>query len=104
MMTSRRGLIALVACLATLTGCGSSGSGSSVDVGSSCFSADAGVEATDCSSLKCLCPRDPVPGVCSQTCSKQADCDALGDDMSCAADFCTGVNVCLQGYSGTKVP
>jgi hypothetical protein len=104
MMTFVRGLLTLVACLTALSGCGSSGSGSSVDVGSSCFSADAGVEATDCGSLECLCPSDPVPGVCSQACSKQADCDALGDDMSCAQDFCAGVNVCLQGYSGPKVP
>lgn len=108
MVTSSRCLLALVACLAALTGYNSSGSSSSssVDVGSDCFSADAdaGTKATDCGSLECLCPRDPVPGVCSQACSKQADCAPLGDDMSCAKDFCAGVNVCLQGYSGPKVP
>src|SRR5690349_1000427 len=88
MMTSVRGLLALAACLTVLSGCGSSGS--SVDVGSDCFTADAGVEATDCGSLKCFCGSDSFPGVCSQACTKQADCAALGDDMSCAKDHCTG--------------
>lgn len=100
-MSFVRGLIALVACLA-LIGC--SESGSSAEVGSDCFTADAGTEATDCGELKCLCPSDAIPGVCSKTCSKGSDCDALGDDMSCAKDFCPGVNLCLQGYSGPTVP
>lgn len=105
-MTFERGLIAHVVCLTLLSGCGSSGSGSSAEVGSDCFSADtdAGTEATDCGSLKCFCPRDPVPGVCSQTCSKDSDCTALGDDMSCAIEFCTGVSVCLRGHSVSTGP
>jgi hypothetical protein len=93
---------ALVVFSAALSGCGSSGS--SVDVGSDCTAADAGVAATDCGSLQCLCPRGDVPGVCSKTCTKQADCASLGDDMSCAKDFCTGTSLCLQGYSGDKLP
>lgn len=94
--------IVLVAFSAALTGCGSSGS--SVDVGSDCFGAHAGTPATDCGSLQCFCIRGTVPGVCSRSCMKQADCASLGDDMSCAKDFCTGANVCLQGFSGEKLP
>ena len=105
MTTFGRCLIALAACSMMLVSCGGSGSGSTEDVGTSCFAADAGMEPTDCGSLKCLCTaRDPAPGVCSQACSKRSDCDALGEGMSCAKDFCTGVNVCLRGYSGPELP
>lgn len=95
-------LVALAVFSAALSGCGSSGS--SVDVGSDCTTADAGVPASDCGSLQCLCPVDTIPGVCSRTCTKAADCASLGDDMSCAKDFCTGVSLCLQGYTGPKLP
>ena len=102
MMTFGRGLIALVACLTALSGCGSSSS--SDEVGASCFSADAGVEATDCGSLKCFCPRDPVPGVCSKACSTDADCASFGDDTTCAKDFAAGCSVCLKGYKTSTGP
>jgi hypothetical protein len=72
------------------------------DPGTDCQAED------DCGSLACLCKGvrdngvagDEIPGVCSKQCSSKADCDSLGDDMSCVVDFCTGVNLCLQGYSG----
>ncbi|MFS8068771.1 MAG: hypothetical protein ACMG6S_20615 [Byssovorax sp.] len=104
MTTFGRGLMALVACSMMLIGCGGSGSGSSDEVGSSCFGADAGTPATDCGSLTCFCIRGDVPGVCSKACSKDSDCASFGDDMSCAIDFCTGVNVCLRGYSRSTGP
>lgn len=107
-MTNKLGwsLLAITMFSAALIGCGGSGSSSSssVDVGSDCFAPDAGMGPTDCGSFQCLCIRGSVPGVCSQTCTKAADCASLGDDMSCAKDFCTGVNLCLQGYSGDKLP
>jgi len=66
----------------------------------------------DCgSALKCFCvmgtpggPNGYVPGKCSVECASKADCAHLGPDMSCAADLCTGVNVCLENYSGPTLP
>jgi hypothetical protein len=91
--------------LTALSGCGSSSSSSSSEeVGASCFAADAGVEATDCGSLQCLCIEGSIPGVCSQTCTKDADCASFGDGMSCATEFCPGVSVCLRNYTKSTGP
>src|SRR5581483_1313502 len=61
----------------------------------------------ECGARRCLCIRGggdgggtgSIPGVCSVTCNSGADCAKLGSNMSCAKDFCTGVNLCLQNYS-----
>jgi hypothetical protein len=98
-------LIAVAIFAMPLSGCG--GSGSSAEVGSTCFSADAdaGTPATDCGTLTCLCAVGAsYPGVCSETCRSKADCASLGDDVSCAKDKCTGTSVCLRGYKGEELP
>jgi hypothetical protein len=81
--------------------CGGGGPG----VGDSCGS------DKDCGSLQCYCvsgqPGDKngyIPGVCSERCSSKAACAHLGSNMSCAEDFCSGINVCLAGYSGSELP
>jgi hypothetical protein len=61
------------------------------EAGSSCMSDD---ECGDV--LKCYCKIETVPGVCSKTCTTDADCASAGEGLTCSLDFCTGVNVCLR--------
>jgi hypothetical protein len=95
-------LLAVLLALALGVACGSGGT----EIGTSCFANDA------CGTMQCLCVRGSadagsgaIPGVCSTTCTSTADCTAkYGSSASCAKDFCTGVNLCLNGYSGPTVP
>lgn len=81
----------MIVLLAVLAACGGG-----AEVGESCEMASECEEG-----LQCLCPVGPIPGTCSRTCSAKADCDGLGDNMSCVANFCAGVNLCLPNYSGS---
>ena len=51
---------------------------------------------SDCGALECFCAVDEIPGVCSESCTSDADCKKVGDGLTCSMDFCTGVNVCLN--------
>lgn len=64
--------------------------GSDPEPGVSCMSDD------ECGALKCYCQVETIPGVCSRTCSSDADCASAGDGLTCSLDFCTGTNVCLR--------
>jgi len=66
--------------------------GSDPEAGESCMSED------DCGEglLSCYCKIETVPGVCSKTCSSDADCASVGEGLTCSMNFCTGVNVCLR--------
>jgi hypothetical protein len=57
----------------------------------------------ECEPLSCLCfghATGTNPGVCSRTCSSKADCTASFGDVASCVTFCTGVNLCLLGYTG----
>lgn len=107
-ITRLAGVTALVAMACFVLGGSTSSCSDGPAVGSDC-AADG-----DCggSGLKCFCvhgapdggPNGYVPGTCSEPCTSAADCAHLGSDMSCAKDLCTGVNVCLQNYSGPTLP
>jgi hypothetical protein len=61
------------------------------EAGTSCMSED------DCGeTLNCYCKIETIPGVCSKTCSTDADCASAGEGLTCSLEFCTGVNVCLR--------
>jgi hypothetical protein len=77
----------LVLAIALLAACSSD-----PEPGESCTTDD------DCGSLDCHCVVEDgaVPGVCSETCTDDADCATLGDGYSCSVDFCTNVSVCLR--------